>query len=529
MDSSTDSLSPIRGRSHHRPRPSPIVFLGGPLSAALLGVCLPPFETRILPWFALLPFLLSLHRQRDRPLGRLAHAAGLALGVAIISLPGVAGALTGSDQGTGAGWSALRTIPVPILGLSAFALAAGPILRGRGALCPLVGLPVLWAGLEVLLGAAAPAALGVAGGLGAGASPFDAGGEGTMFPGGGTGLLGHAVPPGLPEARIATAIGVHGLGLLIVLAATCFLMVLREARALRQVGFAACGALIPLAAAVVGRELPHDEPAPPDLTVVVAAQAGGRVEDLARLTREPASLGASLIVWPQAAIGVAAEEGRVPGRIAPEVRDLVGTAGALLLSGLALEGRDGAIARTDLVAIDPSAKPVWWVDSRGEVRGDRADPRDPRLILAPCGRLAPTGGGGALATRRARDLVRAGADILLVSSPVGDAGHGDLVASARILRSDRFVAIQTGRWLVRSGPRGAYVASPRGDVILQVKGGLEGAGMTEVAIEAGVTPYVLRGWWVEVACAIGAIALLGAALARGCAGFRACGKPSPHQ
>jgi apolipoprotein N-acyltransferase len=102
---------------------------------------------------------------------------------------------------------------------------------------------------------------------------------------------------------------------------------------------------------------------------------------------------------------------------------------------------------------------------------------------------------------------------LLVSS--ADEGARDLVEALRVRRSDRIVALQMRRWLVRSGTLGAHVVSPRGEVIVEVKAGLEGAGMAEVAILEETTPYVRGGWWLEISTGVGALAIIGASLA-GC-------------
>ena len=191
---------------HSRAKPRGGVFLGGPLSGMLLSLCF--FDEgglleRTIPWFGLLPLLISLERHRYNLQWRLLH--GFFFGAIICCWPLLA-------PGGGAEDSLLSTLWTSLVMTASWMLfcAVGGILFQKPsplALPPAIA--VAWCGIEHLRTEYLPSA-----------SPWL--------------QLGELLGPGNPEGGMATVVGLTGLGFLVCLVNTTFFLALRERRARSQ-------------------------------------------------------------------------------------------------------------------------------------------------------------------------------------------------------------------------------------------------------------------------------------------------------
>ena len=200
--------NPAEGkRNDSREKPRGGVFLGGPLSAMLLSLCF--FEhsgilERTIPWFGLLPLLISLGRHRHNLKWRLLH--GFFFGSILCCWPLLA-------AGSWAQIPLLSTAEasLPIIGaLMLFCAAAGVLLRKPSILAMVPAMAVAWTAIEYLRVEYLPLA--------------SAGMQ-----------LGQLLQPDSPEGQVAALIGLSGLGFVICLVNGAFFLALRERQVRTQV------------------------------------------------------------------------------------------------------------------------------------------------------------------------------------------------------------------------------------------------------------------------------------------------------
>lgn len=445
-----------RGAVTGNPRGSPprhrrtgLPFFGGLLSAAVLYVAGEETRAQQAIWFALVPFLYSLHGASTAPGRRFLHGATF---LGALSL-----AFTRAD------WTPL------ILAAHGgfFALAAGPILRSPRFAARTLGLPLLWAGLEVFRGPLCPFPAHLA--------------PGWLVAGG-------FVEPGSPQSQAASIIGLHGLSALVALASALFLGVLLERDFLRQLACLLGGLTIPVALQGLGlRTLSESPPPGPPVSVAVVSVASGDPGELEAASRRlPASEG-KIVVWPGFSAGGASPE--ASQALQKSLAFFAQDRGAVLISGLCRSpaGRPGE-------ALPLAATPAGLLDGA----------RTERLLSLPRelqGKVGMGLGEELDTSYFAREAVQGGAQLLSLAGAESDAWRPEAVRFRD--RCAAFRAIETRRWVVRASRRSGIVVDPLGRAALDLRG-LEGAASTEAAWLTSLTPCVRWGWWIEAALLAGA-------------------------
>ena len=259
-----------------------VPFLGGPISAILVFLALEPNGPQAVMWVALVPLLHSLHRHRHNTRMRCAHGFFFGIILAGTTLSWFPDAFTARSAlgsmgelqavlGSLGAWLSIS------LYFAVFGAAAGPLLRSPTLLTPLVGLPVLWTGLELLRGPYVPLRSNWVGNWLA---------------------LAYGLPPDALESQVASLIGVYGLSLLVAASGTCFALLLREGRLSYQVGLALLGCALPLACHVYGRSVWPEKDPNGNVRVVVVAQEHNDLESLVTSTRTVERHRPSIVVWP---------------------------------------------------------------------------------------------------------------------------------------------------------------------------------------------------------------------------------------
>ena len=413
-----------------------------------------------------MPFLWSLDRNREQLPGRVAHGVIFGGLLAALCLPA-----------SPAAWCGF------VLSAVLFAAAAGPVLRARGGWPALVGLPILWTGIEVLRDALASL----------GASPL----AGWL-------ALGYCAAPGLPDAEIASVVGIHGLSILLALGSTAYFLVLRARTGGRQIAVAAAATLLPLATHAAGSFLAREAPPRDGVAVVVATEPRGDAASLIRLTEPLAAGRPRLVVWP----GPPA----VRGEGTRAVSDLAVRLDATILLGITENNEGGSGVRHAVLVVGPDGGIVGRVamTEAGEPEPARGGTRI--FPLGP-GRFGLAAGSELATPAVARRLARDGAGILVLATADGGAGS----PSVERLR-DRmalFRAIENRRFVARSGRRTAFLADPHGRRLVFVEAGLEGAAMEDAAILEEKSAYAIAGWLVEPCSLASAIGLLALSAIRG--------------
>jgi apolipoprotein N-acyltransferase len=425
-----------------------VPFLGGPVSAALVYLAMQDGGGP-LAWFALVPLLHSAARHQRN--GRMRSLHGVSFG-----LLAAASLLAWIPRGHAWPWWAIAAAVHAALGW-AFAWGAGFLYRGGRTWAPLVAVPILWTGLEVLRGPLAPIHV-----------PWACDWLG----------LGYAFAPDSAEGQAAAVAGVHGLSFAACAASTAFSLVFRARSFARQLALCALGCAAPLAIAAYGAGvLPHEASRGSDPVAVVASAAVDPAK-LMSLTRDQLPQGPKVVVWP--GFGV---QGTHAAPIPPEV-----------LAACARELRAPIIAG-DSVAQPTGAEPGSPL--RGEIVVGLEHAFD-----SP----APARVGAA-----------AGASLLAVVTSDGD-GWSERGISVHA-RMHRFRAVENRRWLVRSGRALAFISDPFGRMTLQLAG-VEAAGGEDVEMLAERSIYSRFGWWIEPASVFVAMVMLccGAASALGAQG-----------
>ena len=263
------------------------LFLGGPISALLLGIAFTSQQTsfeRVLPWFCLVPLFISLWRHRDSTRRRAIH--GLTFGVIFCALTfhsvfrSELAALAGSED-------ASTVVILRAVGLSAidwgivtcasvlFCVASGFLVRARSWVVPLLGLPVLWVGLETLRIELNP-------------RDFR------------WGALGCALSAGNPEAQCAAWVGVPGLGFLVGVTNAAFFLTLRNGRWQAQLCHTASGIAVFCLLFVAGRASYIDpaENVAPKMRVGVIQNESGDPEEPLALARKLLDSAPEVLLFP---------------------------------------------------------------------------------------------------------------------------------------------------------------------------------------------------------------------------------------
>lgn len=462
----------------HQARALPLPFLGGPLSAALLGLCFEPFHSRVLVWIALVPLFFSLWRSRSRPGLRLAHGLSFGWILAAFSLSwmfeeggSVASVLHGA---------VVWTVPAFLVGV--FALAAGPVFRFRSSLLTALALPGLWTGLDVIRGYVL-----------SGASPW----AGQWL------SLGYGLSPDAPETQVASLVGVYGLGFLITANSTFLFLVLRESRAWKQIVWAAAGALLPLACQTFGHQLRPTDPADDALSVVVAAQEEADLDGLLALSDRLRGQPTDLIVWPPLPSSLLPKGPDGSSEVPPAVIAYATRAHASLVTLRSPPG-SGRVqpAAVEVIVLGPDGRP-------GLVAEEGSAPlsgSSPWVVDWERGKLALAPGTELLAPFSTREAVERGAEVLVVSAVGVEARHATARSQLTILGALR--AIENHRPFVWSGRNTAFLIDPWGRRALKILSGVDSAGSESIPWKAGETFYSAWGGLLEAVWALLAVSLL---------------------
>ena len=198
-----------------------IVSLGAALSAVLAGIGLSQFDNpfeRVLPWFALVPFFVTLYANRHS-LGR-RWLDGLSFGWILCAwaLHPLVQADLADAGGCEAGFGSLLWILVRNGTLwfaisflcGVFAAGSGYFFRSRLRVISVALLALFWCGLEHIRTSFLPITI-----------PWIE--------------IGESIDPGSPESQVASAIGVSGLGCLLVFVNLAFATVIIDRVPVRQV------------------------------------------------------------------------------------------------------------------------------------------------------------------------------------------------------------------------------------------------------------------------------------------------------
>lgn len=484
------------------PGKSRMVFLGGLFSALLVGLSLPPSNFRLAVWFSLVPLLVSLHRQRNRPGFRLAH--GLTFGVVaslwalrpLFDAAFVEEIARGGSPGrafwhgavdAGGVWTVLTAVWMLFCGLS------GILLRRRRWWIPLLGLPLLWTGLEYLRIEVLPYSF-----------PY--------LP------LGGSLDPSTPEAQVADVGGVYGLSFLVSLASTGFFLSLREKSWNRQLGLAGLATGVVIGCLVYGTAVRTAKDGAATLRVAVvqaeSLEGGSQHASALELARAFPGSPPDLFVLPPAA----GEGGPGTTRKALDLlREFARERRAAVAAGLygagwpgeeGQENGDGDGDEKDEGMEAPRGaqrNAMVLVDPEGRLRGWSARHSRPWFLTdAPPGpRPTPVALDDVLVglcvdtdsylPRACRRLTRAGAQVLLTAALDRRAWGTDLALLNSRLSALR--AVENRRWLVRATRGGvSTVVSPWGETLRRAPPGLGWAGAENLALHSDLTLFSRWGW-----------------------------------
>jgi len=477
----------------------PVPFLGGPISSILLFLAFEPHGHPVLGWFALVPFFHSLQRHREHARMRFAHGFFFGLVLAATSLAWFLDVFREDFHPSFSSdlWGILRAVTCwtgMSLCFGAFALAVGPLLRSPRVLTPLVGIPILWTGLEVLRG------------------PF------LPFPGVWISnwlSLGYALSPHAPEAQPAALFGVYGLSLAMAASATAFSLLLREVRLERQLLLGLLGCAFPLVCHGYGRLVLPEKGPSGTVEVAVAAQESAELEDLIDLTLSIESQRPELVVWPGIPVlSIDPADGGSDGgaHVSPDLfRDFVRRGRSMVIAGARVDGGtedgspDGRPRRPApfggcAVIVDVEGSVVGRLCSEtgepsGGARGQPAQPFD-----CPPGRVGLGLGFDFDSPAQARKLSSRGAGLLVSVTRDGERWGGK--GTRQHASMQRFRALENRRWLVRSSGTNAFIADPFGRLAFHLKD-VEGIGSHGVEFRQERSFYTRCGWWIEPACLSG--------------------------
>ncbi len=454
------------------PRALAVLLSGGMFVAAF-----PPLDLGALAWVALVPLFLAADGVSPRAAFWLGYAWG------IVALGGELWWIT--------------TFGPPVWLLGALVLAVFPALtlaaaawigRGQGPFGAL-RLAVLWTAVEILRGV---------GPLG--------------FP---WALLGESQHRAAVVSQSASAVGVYGVSLLVVLVNATLAALLARAAG-RAVPTAITGAAV--AASVLWGTAVLHEPAIPSAEAVLeaaviqpdyaprltwdAGRAARDLDALGRLTHEAASRGARLVVWPETASPV--DIARDPAMLAT-IRSWVRRDHVALIAS-SLEGAETNSA----FSFSPDGVLTGRYDKRRLVPfaefGERAG-RSPGVLPTPLAGVGVVICFESVFPELSRRSAAAGADLLVIMT--NDAWFDGRVAPAQHAAIAPFRAIEEGRYLLRAANSGpSMILDPHGRVIARLPQGARGVLTARVAPRQDLTPYARYGHFVEPAVVLaGGVAL----------------------
>ena len=423
-----------------------VPFLGGLVSAALFYLSTEEEILRHVAWFSLVPLLYSLHGARSSAPRRFLHGLSFLLAL---------------------GFAFFRGDSAPVLlGLQSamFGVAAGPILRSERRLARIVGLALLWTGLEVFRGPLCP---------------FPQ----LLMPG--WLALGSAIRAGSPESQTASLIGLHGLTFALSLSASFFFSVIIDGRLWRQILYLAAGLAIPLACRIHGLEhTPSDtlDVHPAEL-VLVSANTGDEAA-LAALTRRIPAPKDGLIVWP-----AISRESNANGQAGGELEATARERAAMVLTAASISPRD----RPDhAVVADPQGAASVCI-------GD--DGRTPILLRTARGLIGVGVEDAFDSPVRARESALRGAQLFVGVAREPSNWTGSAVRHRSTLQAYR--GIENHRWVARVSRQAAEITDPLGQPSVSMHG-VDWAGSGDAAWSDSRAIYTRWGWWIEPALVAGA-------------------------
>lgn len=495
-----------------------LLLIGGGLYAAAL----PPHQWSACAWVALVPLLAVAERASRRG----AFAAGFVYGALFFTATvawvveavssyfatGILGALAFS--------SVICLVYVSVY-VGLFGLAVHQLLA-RGRWRALIGLPALWVAYELA--------------------------RATLFTGLPWEMLGHSQWKNLPLIQVADLAGAYAVSFMVAAVNVGAYLVLRDlartAEARRLVHAAApLGAALALVAAVatygiwrIGQESTRPMTTSRVLTLVQGNQVlPGRWERAgaersllvyAGLTqRAVAEQHPDLVVWPEYAVTLYPERDPV---LLSGLREIARRVPAGLVFGAPRAERldahpryfnsayyvapDGTVAASDKIRLVPFAeyRPLSFGeaiaadDEREFTAGTRST-----VFASPAGRLGVLICYEVIFPGMARDLVRAGAEVLLNLSNDGWLDRAGLGAGAQHLSMAVFRAVETRRYLARVASTGiSGFIDPLGRPFALLGANLRGVTSGEVQPRQEMTPYVRYGDAFAFACVCVGLATL---------------------
>ena len=476
----------------------PVPFLGGPISAILLFLAFAPNGNPVLGWFALVPLFHSLQRHRENARMRFAHGFFFGLILAATSLSWLLDVFTedfppsfspelGGILHAFTCWTGIS------LYFGVFALAAGPLLRSPRVFTPLVTLPILWTGLEILRGPLLPIPTAwVTNWL----------------------TLGYTLSPQAAEAQPAAVLGVYGLSLAMAASSTAFSLVLGERSLWRQLLLGLLGCALPLACHLYGRLVLPEQGPEGTVEVAVAAQERTELKNLIDLTLRMENQRPDLIVWPSSpvvSIDRTADEASGEPHVSPGLfRDFLQRGQSVFIVGARMNHTEDGLPDEQPRHPRPGDRCVAVVGAEGDVigalcsetggasRGSHRHPTQP--FDCPRGRVGLGLGFDFDVPSKARILSSRGAE-LLVSVTEGGALWGS--GAERRTAMQRFRALENRRWLVYSSGTHAFIADPFGRPAFHLRD-VEGIGGHGVESLQEHSLYTRYGWWIEPVCLSGA-------------------------
>lgn len=459
------------------------------LTAALLSTAARPWAPGLIAWFALVPLLLALGRERHWGRGALLGWLA-ALGGGLVAFEGVAPA---------APWAypllvLVASVPGAVVG--ALYVLVGRRLGDRAAL---LAYPVLVAASEFV-----PAQRWLFGDFAnaltlLGVTQFDT-----------------------PLRLVAAWSGIGGVGLLVAALNVAVVVLVRERRPLPLI-MTGVIALLLVVLPIPGTDV--RDPARTSLRVAVIQGAVSSVDTLmarfdgeaadrmlgtyAALTDVAAERGVDLVVWGETVLPQPVR----PGPVSRSVANALASAPVALVGGVSYVGgrsfnsvfnwNDGALTEVY------RKRALVPFNERHYTAGGPLPPLDVDGVAIGLGVCLDSVFGSL-----AREAVRAGARMLVILTEDGFAGQ--TVTPEMHLRLSAFRSIETGRWSVfanQSGPS-AFI-DQRGRVVERLPVGRAAGLLVEVPAYVGVTPFVRFGDWIgALATVVGAMIVILAFAAR---------------
>lgn len=243
-------------------------------------------------------------------------------------------------------------------------------------------------------------------------------------------------------------------------------------------------------------------------------------EGVVAQTDEATAKGAALVVWPESTVPLIYDETPFWKSYVESTTRLTGadvilgsvartesgeryTNSALLVRDGATTGRYDKIRLVPFGEYVPLKKALFFAEKLVRAVGDFEFGDDPGPLpgrvpygLAICYEV--------VYPSIPAESVRRGAELLVTIT--NDAWFDVSAAPYQHLAMARMRAIETGRWIVRSGTTGiSAIVDPTGAVVGQIPLGERGVLVGEVGIRDELTPYVRGGDWAAWLCVVGAV------------------------